>query len=170
MDQIAYGGVYDHVGGGFARYSTDSRWHVPHFEKMLYDNAQLVSLYIKAYQITKKPLYKEVVLETLEFIKREMTNPEGAFYSSLDADSFTKEGELEEGAYYIFNENELKLILEDDFSLFSEYYNINSYGKWEKENYILIRQKSDVLITDEFSISQIELEQKKKNWKNKLRN
>ena len=169
LDQIAYGGVYDHVGGGFARYSTDSRWHVPHFEKMLYDNAQLVSLYSKAYQITKKPLYKEVVLETLEFIKRKMTNSEGAFYSSLDADSLTKEGELEEGAYYVFNKNELKLILEDDFSLFSEYYNINSYGKWEKENYILIRQKSDVLITDEFSISQIELEQKKKNWKNKLR-
>ena len=169
LDQIAYGGVYDHVGGGFARYSTDSRWHVPHFEKMLYDNAQLVSLYSKAYQITKKPLYKEVVLETLEFIKRKMTNPEGAFYSSLDADSLTKEGELEEGAYYVFNKNELKLILEDDFSLFSEYYNINSYGKWEKENYVLIRRKSDILITDEFSISQIELEQKKKNWKNKLR-
>ncbi|MDC3228981.1 thioredoxin domain-containing protein [Flavobacteriaceae bacterium] len=169
LDQIAYGGVYDHVGGGFARYSTDSRWHVPHFEKMLYDNAQLVSLYSKAYQITKKPLYKEVVIETLEFIKRKMTNPEGAFYSSLDADSLTKEGELEEGAYYVFNKNELKLILEDDFSLFSEYYNINSYGKWEKENYVLIRRKSDILITDEFSISQIELEQKKKNWKNKLR-
>ncbi len=169
LDRIAYGGVYDHVGGGFARYSTDLRWHVPHFEKMLYDNAQLVSLYSKAYQITKKPLYKEVVLETLEFIKREMTNPEGAFYSSLDADSLTKEGELEEGAYYVFNKNELKLILEDDFSLFSEYYNINSYGKWEKENYVLIRRKSDILITDEFSISQIELEQKKKNWKNKLR-
>ena len=169
LDQIAYGGVYDHIGGGFARYSTDSRWHVPHFEKMLYDNAQLVSLYSKAYQITKKPLYKEVVLETLEFIKRKMTNSEGAFYSSLDADSLTKEGELEEGAYYVFNKNELKLILEDDFSLFSEYYNINSYGKWEKENYVLIRRKSDILITDEFSISQIELEQKKKNWKNKLR-
>ena len=169
LDQIAYGGVYDHVGGGFARYSTDSRWHVPHFEKMLYDNAQLVSLYSKAYQITKKPLYKEVVLETLEFIKREMTNSEGVFYSSLDADSLTKEGELEEGAYYVFNKNELKLILEDDFSLFSEYYNINSYGKWEKENYVLIRRKSDIFITDEFSISQIELEQKKKNWKNKLR-
>jgi len=169
LDQIAYGGVYDHVGGGFARYSTDSRWHVPHFEKMLYDNAQLVSLYSKAYQITKKPLYKEVVIETLEFIKRKMTNPEGAFYSSLDADSLTKEGELEEGAYYVFNKNELKLILEDDFSLFSEYYNINSYGKWEKENYVLVRRKSDILITDEFSISQIELEQKKKNWKNKLR-
>ena len=102
LDRIAYGGVYDHVGGGFARYSTDLRWHVPHFEKMLYDNAQLVSLYSKAYQITKKPLYKEVVIETLEFIKREMTNPEGAFYSSLDADSLTKEGELEEGSLLCF--------------------------------------------------------------------
>ncbi len=168
LDQIAYGGVYDHVGGGFARYSTDVRWHVPHFEKMLYDNAQLVSLYSQAYQITKKPLYKEVVLETLEFIKREMTNSEGAFFSSLDADSLTNEGDLEEGAYYVFNKNELKLILKDDFSLFSEYYNINTYGKWEKENYVLIRQKSDVLITNEFSISQIELEQKKKSWKKKL--
>ena len=168
LDQIAYGGVYDHVGGGFARYSTDLRWHVPHFEKMLYDNAQLVSLYSQAYQTTKKPLYKEVVLETLEFIKREMTNSEGAFFSSLDADSLTNEGDLEEGAYYVFNKNELKLILKDDFSLFSEYYNINTYGKWEKENYVLIRQKSDVLITNEFSISQIELEQKKKSWKKKL--
>ena len=168
LDQIAYGGVYDHVGGGFARYSTDVRWHVPHFEKMLYDNAQLVSLYSQAYQTTKKPLYKEVVLETLEFIKREMTNSEGAFFSSLDADSLTNEGDLEEGAYYVFNKNELKLILKDDFSLFSEYYNINTYGKWEKENYVLIRQKSDVLITNEFSISQIELEQKKKSWKKKL--
>jgi len=170
LDQIAYGGVYDHVGGGFARYSTDLKWHIPHFEKMLYDNAQLVSLYSQAYQTTKKPLYKEVVLETLEFIKREMTNPEGSFYSSLDADSYTNEGDLEEGVYYVFNKNELKLILEDDFALFSEYYNINSYGKWEKENYVLIRKKSDVIISKEFSISQIELEQKKKSWKQKLSN
>ena len=169
LDRIAYGGVYDHIGGGFARYSTDLKWHVPHFEKMLYDNAQLVSLYSQAYQITKKPLYKEVVKETLEFIKREMTNAEGAFYSSLDADSLTEEGELEEGAYYVFNKADLQLILEEDFSLFSEYYNINSYGKWEKGNYVLIRQKNDNSIKDEFSISQNILEQKKKSWKKKLR-
>ena len=169
LDRIAYGGVYDHIGGGFARYSTDLKWHVPHFEKMLYDNAQLVSLYSQAYQITKKPLYKEVVKETLEFIKREMTNAEGAFYSSLDADSLTEEGELEEGAYYVFNKADLQLILEEDFSLFSEYYNINSYGIWEKGNYVLIRRKNDNSIKDEFSISQSVLEQKKKSWKNKLR-
>src|SRR5690606_39283765 len=88
--------IYDQLGGGFARYSTDEKWHVPHFEKMLYDNAQLVSLYSNAYKITKKPLYKEVVEETLDFVAREMTNKEGGFYSSLDADSKTETGKLEE--------------------------------------------------------------------------
>ncbi len=168
LDNIAYGGVYDHIGGGFARYSTDMKWHVPHFEKMLYDNAQLVSLYSHAYQVTKKPLYEEVVKETLNYIKREMTNNEGAFYSSLDADSVAENGELEEGAYYIYNKEELELILKDDFILFSEYYNVNNYGKWEKENYVLIRKKSDQEIISEFSISLTELNLKKKNWKQSL--
>ena len=168
LDNIAYGGVYDHIGGGFSRYSTDMKWHVPHFEKMLYDNAQLVSLYSQAYKATKKPLYEEVVKETLEYIKKEMTHQEGAFYSSLDADSVSEEGELEEGAYYVFNKEELKLQLEEDFNLFSEYYNVTNYGKWEKENYVLIRKKSDQEIITEFSISQEELNQKKKNWKQLL--
>ena len=168
LDNIAYGGVYDHIGGGFSRYSTDMKWHVPHFEKMLYDNAQLVSLYSQAYKATKNPLYEEVVKETLEYIKKEMTHQEGAFYSSLDADSVSEEGELEEGAYYVFNKEELKLQLEEDFNLFSEYYNVTNYGKWEKENYVLIRKKSDQEIIAEFSISQEELNQKKKNWKQLL--
>ena len=168
LDNIAYGGVYDHIGGGFSRYSTDMKWHVPHFEKMLYDNAQLVSLYSQAYKATKNPLYEEVVKETLEYIKKEMTHQEGAFYSSLDADSVSEEGELEEGAYYVFNKEELKLQLEEDFNLFSEYYNVTNYGKWEKENYVLIRKKSDQEIITEFSISQEELNQKKKNWKQLL--
>ena len=168
LDNIAYGGVYDHIGGGFSRYSTDMKWHVPHFEKMLYDNAQLVSLYSQAYKVTKNPLYEEVVKETLEYIKKEMTHQEGAFYSSLDADSVSEEGELEEGAYYVFNKEELKLQLEEDFNLFSEYYNVTNYGKWEKENYVLIRKKSDQEIIAEFSISQEELNQKKKNWKQLL--
>lgn len=168
LDNIAYGGVYDHIGGGFSRYSTDIKWHVPHFEKMLYDNAQLVSLYSQAYKATKNPLYEEVVKETLEYIKKEMTHQEGAFYSSLDADSVSEENELEEGAYYVFNKEELKLQLKEDFSLFSEYYNVTNYGKWEKENYVLIRKKSDQEIIAEFSISQEELNQKKKNWKQLL--
>ena len=168
LDNIAYGGVYDHIGGGFSRYSTDIKWHVPNFEKMLYDNAQLVSLYSQAYKITKNPLYEEVVKETLAYIKREMTNKEGAFYSSLDADSVSEDGELEEGAYYVFNKKELALQLKEDFTIFSEYYNVTNYGKWEKENYVLIRKKSDQEIIAEFSISQEELNQKKKNWKQQL--
>ena len=168
LDNIAYGGVYDHIGGGFSRYSTDIKWHVPHFEKMLYDNAQLVSLYSQAYKATKNPLYEEVVKETLEYIKKEMTHQEGAFYSSLDADSVSEDGELEEGVYYVFNKEELKLQLKEDFNLFSEYYNVTNYGKWEKENYVLIRKKSDQEIIAEFSISQEELNQKKKNWKQLL--
>ncbi len=168
LDKIAYGGVFDHVGGGFSRYSTDLKWHIPHFEKMLYDNAQLVSLYSHAYQITKKPLYKEVVEETLEYIAREMTNSEGAFYSSLDADSHNKSGELEEGAYYVFTKEELQTQLKEDYNLFAEYYNVNSFGKWENNNYVLIRKKSDAEIIEEFSISQEELIQKRKNWKQLL--
>jgi len=168
LDKIAYGGVYDHVGGGFARYSTDMKWHVPHFEKMLYDNAQLVSLYSHAYQITKKPLYKEVVEETLDYVSREMTNDEGAFYSSLDADSLTKTGELEEGAYYTFTKEELQELLKDDYSLFSEYYNINSFGKWENEHYVLIRKKKDQEIIEEFSLNIEDLVAKKVIWKQVL--
>src|SRR5690606_15277496 len=95
LTQMAYGGLYDQVGGGFSRYSTDVNWHIPHFEKMLYDNAQLVSLYSDAYLNTKNPLYKDVVYETLNFVERELMAENGAFYSSLDADSNTPDGHLE---------------------------------------------------------------------------
>jgi uncharacterized protein YyaL (SSP411 family) len=115
LDKMAYGGLYDAIGGGFARYSVDEKWHVPHFEKMLYDNAQLVSLYSKAYSLTKNPLYKDIVTETLTYIAREMTSTEGAFYSSLDADSTNENGELEEGAFYIYTKKELQQILSTDF-------------------------------------------------------
>jgi uncharacterized protein YyaL (SSP411 family) len=136
LDRMAYGGIYDQVGGGFARYSTDSLWKVPHFEKMLYDNAQLVSLYAHAYQWTKKNLYKEVAEETLEFIRREMTSEAGGFYSALDADS-----EGEEGKYYVWTEAELKKVLGENYVLFSEYYNVNRTGLWEKDHFILLRKK-----------------------------
>ena len=132
LEQIAFGGVNDHVGGGFARYSTDMKWHVPHFEKMLYDNGQLVSLYSDAFLATGNELYKETVYETLDFIAREMTTEEGGFYSALDADSLNPEGELEEGAFYVWTKEELTQLIGEDFPLFAEYYNINSYGKWGK--------------------------------------
>ncbi|OIQ37799.1 MAG: thioredoxin domain-containing protein [Crocinitomix sp. MedPE-SWsnd] len=139
LQKMAFGGIYDQVGGGFARYSTDEAWRVPHFEKMLYDNAQLVSLYSHAYQRTKNPLYKEIVYQTLEWVDREMTTKYGSFYSALDADS-----EGEEGKYYVWTKEELKSTLKDDYDFVKEYYNINSYGLWEG-NYILTRDKADSL-------------------------
>lgn len=171
LEKMAYGGVYDHIGGGFARYSTDERWHVPHFEKMLYDNAQLVSLYSHAFSINQEPLYKEVVEETLTFIEREMTNEQGAFYSSLDADSETDSGELEEGAFYIYSEEELKSQLNDDFNLFAAYYNVNDFGKWEEEGkYVLIRNQNDSSFVQTHGLTLESLVQKKKDWKSKLLN
>ena len=137
LEKMAYGGIYDQIGGGFSRYSTDGEWKVPHFEKMLYDNAQLVSLYSEAYQFTKNNLYKQVVYETLEFVQREMTSPEGSFYSALDADSEGKEGK-----YYVWTKEELQTILGNDFDLFADYFNVNHLGEWE-EKYILLRKKSD---------------------------
>ncbi|WP_038599195.1 thioredoxin domain-containing protein [Dokdonia sp. MED134] len=168
LEQIAFGGVNDQVGGGFARYSVDTKWHIPHFEKMLYDNAQLVSLYSNAYLKTKNPLYKETVYETLEFIKREMTTSQGGFYSALDADSLTPDGELEEGAYYVWTEEELKNLVGDDFKLFSAYYNINDYGKWENDHYVLIRQDLDTDFVKEHQISLEELTTKKSKWREDL--
>lgn len=165
LTQMAYGGMYDQIGGGFARYSVDEKWHVPHFEKMLYDNGQLVSLYADAYLLTKNNLYKETVIETLEFIERELMNEEGGFYSSLDADSNTTEGELEEGAFYVWTKLELKQILGSDYELFQDYYNINSYGHWEHDNYVLIRNASDKEIAEKNNLSIIEVKSKVQNWK-----
>ena len=168
LKKMALGGIFDQVGGGFARYSTDKKWHIPHFEKMLYDNAQLVSLYSDAYLISKNELYKETVYRTLEFIKRELTSKEGAFYSSLDADSNNKRNKLEEGAFYTWNKEDLKDLIANDFSLFSDYYNINSYGFWEENKYNLIR----TLTNDEFSVkhnlSKKELKTKVSNWQTTL--
>ncbi len=168
LTQMAYGGIYDQVGGGFARYSVDEKWHVPHFEKMLYDNGQLVSLYSNAYLATKNELYKEIVEETLKFVELELMNPDFAFYSSLDADSNTPEGELEEGAFYVWTKEELKEILKDDYKLFKDYYNVNSYGFWEKENYVLIRNKSDEQFSKKHDIPLSELKDTIKNWKKTL--
>lgn len=168
LTKIAYGGIFDHVGGGFARYSVDDHWHVPHFEKMLYDNAQLVSLYAKAFLVTKNPLYKDIVYRTTEFVEAELYKDIGAFYSSLDADSDNEDGELEEGAYYVWNKSELQSILGDDFELFASYYNINGYGKWEENKYHLIRSISKEEFIKEHGISLLQLEEKLSEWHNLL--
>ncbi len=123
---MARGGMYDVVGGGFARYATDNLWRVPHFEKMLYDNAQLALAYLHAWQVTGEPALKRVVEETLAFITREMTSPEGGFYSSLDADS-----EHEEGKFYIWTYNEIQSLLGDELEFFIAAYGLTEQGNWE---------------------------------------
>lgn len=170
LDKISYGGIFDHVGGGFSRYSVDERWHVPHFEKMLYDNAQLVSLYSNAYKLTKNEHYKNVIEKTLEFISEELKSPENAFYSALDADSFNEKGKTEEGAYYTWTKEELEELLQEDFKLFSVYFNINKYGLWEKGQYVLIRTKSLEEIAEEFKISEEEVKNKIETSLRKLKN
>jgi uncharacterized protein YyaL (SSP411 family) len=155
LDNMAFGGIYDHLEGGFARYSTDADWHVPHFEKMLYDNSQLVSLYAHAYQVTKNPLYKKVVYETLAFVDHELTSPEGGFYSSLDADS-----EGEEGKYYVWTKAEVDRALGTDAAVFSTYYNITEPGNWEHGNSILLRKETDETVAKQFNISLAELKKK----------
>lgn len=168
LTKMANGGIYDQVGGGFSRYSVDDRWHVPHFEKMLYDNAQLVSVYSNVYQKTKNPKFKEVAEETLKFVERELFSKEGAFYSSIDADSESENGELEEGLFYIWTKEELKSILGKDFELFRSYYNINDTGKWEKGRYILCVTSSKQEFSKENGISINDLNKKISTWKSKL--
>jgi len=168
LTKMALGGIYDQVGGGFARYSVDAKWHIPHFEKMLYDNGQLVSLYANAYLATKNPLYKQVVYQTTEFIERELLNNVGGFYSSLDADSNNEKGELEEGAFYVWSEESLKEIIKDDFDVFKDYYNISSDWKWEHENYNLHRTKSDSEIAKQHKISEGDLAKKVDDWRKNL--
>ncbi|WP_296317366.1 thioredoxin domain-containing protein [Winogradskyella sp. UBA3174] len=168
LTKMANGGIYDQIGGGFSRYSVDERWHVPHFEKMLYDNAQLVSLYSKAFQLTKNESFKTVVEETLAFVEDEFEQEEGAFYSSLDADSKNSQDELEEGIYYVWTKDQLKSLLVEEFNLFKSYYNINSIGKWEKDHYILYKTKTDKAFSDANSMTLKELQAKVKSWKSKL--
>ncbi len=165
LEKMAYGGVYDQIGGGFSRYSTDDKWHIPHFEKMLYDNAQLISLYSDAYLVTNNDLYKNVVYETIAFVLKELKNPNGGFYSSIDADSKSLDGKENEGAYYIWKEDELKKLLKDDFVVFSDYYNINEYGYWENDNYVLIKNKSDAAFAKAYNLSKEQVSQKIDTWK-----
>ncbi|UII32110.1 thioredoxin domain-containing protein [Fulvivirga ulvae] len=138
LNEIAYGGIYDQAGGGFARYSVDADWLVPHFEKMLYDNGQLVSLYSEAYTVTGHELYKQVVYQTIEWLEREMTNSMGGFYSALDADS-----EGEEGKFYVWTKDEIEQITGNDSDLIVDYYNITEDGNWEEGKNILHRTVSD---------------------------
>jgi uncharacterized protein YyaL (SSP411 family) len=135
-DKIAAGGIHDHLGGGFARYATDEKWLVPHFEKMLYDNALLSQLYVELYQITKAEKYMQITRKTLDYAIREMTHPEGGFYSAQDADS-----EHEEGKFYVWQKKEIASILGDQTvtEIFCEHYGVTEEGNFEGKNILNMR-------------------------------
>ena len=162
LEKMALGGIYDQIGGGFARYSTDENWKVPHFEKMLYDNAQLISLYSRAYQRTQKPLYREIVYQTLGWAYREMLTPEGAFYCALDADS-----EGEEGKFYVWEEKELETLLGEDYPFAKTYFNIGRASKWEGKH-ILQRKSSDEVFAQNEGYSLEEVQEKAKSIRTTL--
>lgn len=134
LDKMSMGGLYDHIGGGFARYSTDAHWLVPHFEKMLYDNALLLDVYAEAYKITGSSWYETVIRQTIDFVKREMMSGEKGFYSAIDADS-----EGVEGKYYVWEKKEIDEILGENANIFSEYYGIEEESNWEEGNILHIR-------------------------------
>ena len=154
LTKLAMGGIYDQIGGGFARYSTDGKWKVPHFEKMLYDNGQLISLYSQMYSLTNNPLYKDVIESSLTFVERELTDKSGGFYSSLDADS-----DGEEGKYYVWKKSEIDSILGDEkiAAIFNAYYEVTKSGNWERGNNILYRRKKDADLAAKFNITEADL-------------
>ena len=154
LDKMAQGGVYDQLGGGFSRYSTDAYWLVPHFEKMLYDNAQLVSRYAEAYAKTQSPLYKRVIQDTLTFIERELKDPEGGFYSALDADS-----EGVEGKYYVWTASQLDELLGDDAELVKAHYGVTPAGNFEGHSILFVARSVEAL-AEQFSLSEDEVSEK----------
>ena len=143
LDRMCQGGIYDHLGGGFARYAVDDQWLVPHFEKMLYDNAQLIDLLCDVWRVDGNPLYARRIEETITWILREMRIPGGAFTASLDADS-----EGVEGKFYVWSEAEIDDLLGDDAALFKKFYDVSARGNWEHHN-ILNRTKSGLALADD---------------------
>lgn len=163
LDKVMHGGIYDHVDGGFFRYSTDNTWKVPHFEKMLYDNAQLVYLLSKAYKLNENEEYKTKVEETLKFLKAEMRNEDGGYFSAMDADT-----NGEEGVYYVWKKQELESLLADDFTMFSKYFNIEDSQVWEDENFVLNNTISKGEFLKEFKLSEEAFDENMTNWKSIL--
>jgi uncharacterized protein YyaL (SSP411 family) len=162
LQRMAEGGMYDQIGGGFARYSVDEQWLVPHFEKMLYDNAQLARVYLHAWQHTGNPLYRRIAEETLDYVCLEMRHADGGFYSSQDADS-----EGVEGKFYVWSADEIRDILGDDASLFMQMYDVTDSGNWEGHNILrLSTPTSDVAAQS--GLDEAELESRMASARRKL--
>ena len=163
LDKMMQGGLMDQIGGGFYRYSTDAYWKVPHFEKMLYDNAQALSVYAAGYKIFQDLEYQNVIEQTVQFLDREMSNGEGAYYAALDADS-----EGVEGKYYVWTTEELQSILGESYDLFSIYYGINHGSAWEEGKYVLFRELPDAEFAKANELEAHELLQLKMGWQVQL--
>jgi len=139
LEKMAYGGIYDHLGGGFARYSTDPDWLAPHFEKMLYDQALISDIYLKAYQLTGKPLYARIAREIFDYVIADLQDPDGGFYSTRDADS-----EGEEGKFYVWSKSEIESILgPKESGPFCDYYDVSAAGNWESHNILNVKRPND---------------------------
>ncbi len=139
LDKMMEGGIYDHAGGGFARYSTDAEWLAPHFEKMLYDNALLLNILCDAYQVTGLKKYEKTIRHTVDFLRREMMHPQGGFYAALDADS-----EGEEGKFYVWSKTEIAAVLGTDADLFCAFYDVTEKGNWEEKNILRILKEPGI--------------------------
>jgi uncharacterized protein len=154
LDNLARGGIFDHLAGGFARYSTDAHWKVPHFEKMLYDNAQLISLFSQAYKLTKNEEYRAVVEKTIQFLDIELRDRNGGYYSSIDADS-----EGEEGTFYVWTKEAFETALSDEdlIRVMSDYYDIRPHGNWEHEKNVLYRRLEVGELAKKYNKSEVEI-------------
>lgn len=164
LDQMALGGLYDHVEGGFARYSVDHEWKVPHFEKMLYDNAQLLSTYALAYRESQNPIYKSTIFQTFDFLQRKMKDPNGGYYSAFDADS-----EGVEGKFYVWKLEELQTLLQEEWEDASIIFDFSPASYWEEGNYILRRNTHLTYVCEVLGLTLDEVEEKAKQITFKLK-
>ena len=152
LKNIAYGGINDHVDGGLHRYTVDSIWHIPHFEKMLYDNAQMLSVFSRAYKRNNDKVYKKLIDDIFDFLENNLTGDNGLIFSSISAVTEIGKNKIE-GDYYVWDKDEIKDILQEDFDLFKEYFNLNQDGLWEKNKYVLKRTNDDNFFTKKYNIS-----------------